>query len=171
MNEQVRDIHGYNGDYQVSNTGKVYSLKTGKRKPLTQGKHDWGYLKVCLSKNNKIKNAYVHRLIMDAFSPMPEPGYEINHRDGNKQNNNILNLEWCSRQQNIDHEFSTLRGFSPVVAISKASGLMSEFPTIAEACRRTGANRSAVDRSGNIGKLYGRGRRARYWIGRIEQYG
>jgi NUMOD4 motif/HNH endonuclease len=83
-------------DYQVSNTGKIRSFKKHLAgiiiKPQNNGN---GYLKVTLCDNGKLKQFYVHRLVGNYFVDNPDNYKEINHKDGNKENNSYKNLEWC----------------------------------------------------------------------------
>ena len=92
-------------DYEVSNQGRVKSLKFGKEIILTPGKNK-GYLIVKLYKNGKKYNKTVHRLVLKAFKPNEDLNKnECNHIDGNKTNNCVENLEWCTHSENIKHAF------------------------------------------------------------------
>lgn len=117
--EVWKDINGYEGYYQVSNLGNVKSLnrvitmKDGRKKTLKErsipiNKFTNGYLYVKLYKDSKCFHFSIHRLIaihfLDGYSELKN---EINHKDGNKENNSIDNLEWCSRSENVKHAFST----------------------------------------------------------------
>ena len=100
-NEQWRDIDGYDGMYQVSDLGRVRSLKFGRVKVLRSYKNRYGYLKVFLSKNGKRHNIYVHRLVAYAFIPNSDnTKNEINHINEIKTDNRATNLEWCDRHYN-----------------------------------------------------------------------
>lgn len=93
--------------YYISNFGRVYSSYRGGR-ILSPGKDHKGYLSVYLSGDEKFKSIKVHRLVLNAFQPnfnMNE--MQINHKDGNKENNNLDNLEWCNQSQNITHAYRT----------------------------------------------------------------
>ena len=96
MNEIWKDIDGYNGKYQVSNYGRVKSLKYGKEKILIQVKMKNGYLYVNLYKEGKVKTCRVHRLVCQAFLDNPNGYTCVNHKDECKTNNCVDNLEWCS---------------------------------------------------------------------------
>ena len=111
--ELWKDIEGYEGLYQVSNLGRIRSTehidRLGRLKPSTIRKvHDngRGYLKVLLKENSKQKNFLVHRLVAIAFLEKPQNKDYINHKDGNKQNNRVDNLEWCNRSENMKHSYS-----------------------------------------------------------------
>ena len=100
MNEEWRDIEGYEGLYQVSNLGRVRSLNCRGHKgcigiltPRLDGK---GYEMVALYKEGKARNTKVHRLVAQAFIPNPNNYPQVNHKDENKINNNVSNLEWCT---------------------------------------------------------------------------
>ncbi len=109
MEEIWKDIHGYEGLYQVSNLGNVRSLhyraksKGSKIQNLKQQINKGGYLKVTLLKNGKAKNFFVHRLVACEFIPNPNNKPQINHLDGNKSNNTINNLEWATNSENQTH--------------------------------------------------------------------
>ena len=92
--------------YKVSNFGNVDSLNSrgrGKRKRLKLSINKYGYMQVQLSINGKPKMFLVHRLVAMCFIPNPNNYKQVNHIDGNKLNNHVSNLEWCSNQQNMDH--------------------------------------------------------------------
>lgn len=107
MSKEIwKDIEGYEGLYQVSNLGRVKSnLRKGRiLKPSTT--HD-GYYNLTLSKNGQLKTYRVHRLVCSAFISNPLNKSEVNHIDGNKKNNSIENLEWCTRSENAKHAHKT----------------------------------------------------------------
>lgn len=99
-----KDIKGYEGMYQISNLGRVKSFKMKKveheyiLKPYSTKK---GYLRVSLSKHNKYKGPLIHRLVATYFLDNPYNYKEVNHKDENKQNNCVDNLEWCDRKYNV----------------------------------------------------------------------
>lgn len=109
-----KDIKGYEELYQVSNMGRIKSLKrkaknkNGYRitnekiiKPVLTS--TCKYYTVGLCKNKKRKILLVHRLVAQAFIPNPNNYKEVNHKDENKQNNNVNNLEWCNHQYNMHY--------------------------------------------------------------------
>ena len=104
--EEWRDIEGFEGLYQVSNTGKVKSLnyrRTGKEKILKAYPNGHDYLQVKLHKDGKKKSCRVNRLVAQAFIPNPDNLPEVNHKDEDKTNNCVENLEWCSKLYNINY--------------------------------------------------------------------
>lgn len=108
MQEIWKDVVGYEGLYKVSNLGNVISLnyrKTNKPKKLSYNVNHKGYLDVHLTKNRTSKHKIIHRLVALAFIPNPNNLPQINHIDGNKQNNNVNNLEWCDNSQNQKHAY------------------------------------------------------------------
>ena len=105
INEQWRPVKGYEGLYEVSSLGRVKSLnynRTGVEKILKPGMTS-GYLQVGLYKDGEVKHFYVHRLVAEAFLPNPEGLTEVNHKDENKENNVVGNIEWASRLYNNNY--------------------------------------------------------------------
>lgn len=92
-----------NGLYEISSNGKVRNLKT--RRMLRPGKDKCGYLHVSLSKNGKTKTLKIHRLVANAFIENFENLPQVNHKDGNKENNNVNNLEWVTCSGNLKHAY------------------------------------------------------------------
>ena len=99
------DIKGYEGLYSVSKKGDIYSYPKYRHKGKLLKKYlrKDGYEEVGLSKNKKRKTFSVHRLVGAGFIPNPEKLPEINHKDGNKQNNLYSNLEWATSSENQIH--------------------------------------------------------------------
>lgn len=116
MEEEIwKNIKDYEGFYQASNFGRIRSIphianggyrskiQRIKGKVLNPTPNDKGYLRVFLSKNNKVKTKYVHILIAQTFIPNLENKPQVNHIDCNKQNNRVDNLEWCTGLENMKH--------------------------------------------------------------------
>ena len=110
MEEVWRDINGYVGYYQVSNFGRVRSLDRydsmgrlhlGQILKITDNTH--GYKKVMLYKDSKHTNKYIHRLVAEAFLPNPNNLEEVNHKDEDKSNNVVDNLEWITHRDNMEY--------------------------------------------------------------------
>ncbi len=98
-----KEVHGFE-DYSISCQGNIFSKKAGKE--LKPFKNHNGYLRISLRGSTR-KNLYVHRLVGGAFLVKKEGMEEINHLDGNKLNNSVTNLEWCTPSQNVQHAYST----------------------------------------------------------------
>ena len=96
-------VYGFD-DYLCNEQGEIYSLK---RNRILKGRSLKGYRRVVLMKDGKPIDALVHRLIAQTFIPNPENKPEINHKDGNKENNSVFNLEWCTQKENVQHAIKT----------------------------------------------------------------
>lgn len=110
MEEIWKDIEGYEGLYQVSNLGRIKSLERYvwnrfsyilvKERILKQSNDKYGYCIISLNKNNKGKVFKVHRLVAQAFIPNSLNAPQVNHKDEDKKNNYVDNLEWCDSKYN-----------------------------------------------------------------------
>ena len=114
MNEEWRDVVGYEGSYQVSNCGRVRSLdridNAGKKRKGRMKRtpvNGRGYAMVSLSNQESKKTKRLHRLVAEAFLPNPRNHPQINHIDGNPLNNAVENLEWCDAKYNQQHAVRT----------------------------------------------------------------
>ena len=110
MIEEWKSVVGYEGLYEVSSYGRVRSLdrydrmnRFWKGRILNLCTDGGGYLFVALSSNGKEKNYLVHRMVAQAFIPNPDNLPEVNHKDEDKMNNSVDNLEWCDREYNINY--------------------------------------------------------------------
>ena len=116
--EVWKDIKGYEGYYQVSNLGEVRAIghkwqRKGVHKIKLHENNGYGYLMADLHKNNKSKSIAVHRLVAQAFIPNPENKQQVNHKNGDKTDNRVENLEWATAKENIRHAFDNgLNGYS-----------------------------------------------------------
>lgn len=156
-------IIGYHGVYEISNLGRIKTLereceyinKNGKavkymlpEKILIPGIHTNGYLKISLYKNAKEERFFVHRLVAIHFISNPENKPEVNHKDGDRKNCKLNNLEWVTGSENKIHSFKVLgrkniglKGkdnvSSKVVLQYDLNGnLLNEFESSGEARRR-----------------------------------
>lgn len=105
MKEIWKDIEGYNGLYEVSSTGKVRSWKGNSQepRPIKQFVNS-GYYKISLHNNGISKRCVpIHRLVAETFIVNHKNKPFVNHIDGNKLNNNVANLEWCTHAENHKH--------------------------------------------------------------------
>jgi len=151
MEEEIwKDIKGYEGLYQVSNLGRVKSLerkvpfrntfKTIKERVLKycyDGNH---YAYISLIKNGEKKNKTVHRLVAEAFIPNPNNLPQVNHIDENKENNKLINLEWCDSLHNLLHSNVIKKGNNSrkkaIQQFTKDGKFIAEFNGVLEACRQ-----------------------------------
>lgn len=101
MNEIWKDVIGYENNYQVSNLGRIKSKTT--RRIISTCDNKSGYLYVDLYKNNIRKRIYVHKLVAEHFIDNPENKECVNHKDKNRKNNIVDNLEWCTYKENNDY--------------------------------------------------------------------
>lgn len=114
MHELWKDIEGYEGLYQVSTWGRIRSLYKGRIKILKPDVNEKGYLKVKLFAEGKGKNFRVNRLVASAFIPNLYDLPQVNHKDGNKQNNSYTNLEWTTDEINKKHARMLRKGIIDV---------------------------------------------------------
>lgn len=147
-NEVWKNIEGYEGLYQVSNFGRVKSLKFGKEKILKPLRIKCGYLQVNLSKNGKGKMCYVHRLVALAFIPNPNCLSEVNHKDENKENNRVDNLEWCNRTYNNNYGTRNKKigekKLIPVLQYDKDGTFIREWKSMIDVENELGINNSNI---------------------------
>lgn len=143
MQEVWKDISGFEGLYQVSNLGRVKSLKSrGKREHILSADVNNTYPHVNLCKNFKPYTFLVHRLVAQAFIPNPDNLPEVNHKDEVKTNNCVDNLEFCTRKYNVNYGTGIQRSANtqsiPVVQKTLDGKIVATYKSSAEAKRQTG---------------------------------
>lgn len=151
MREEWRDIKGFEGKYMVSNLGKVKSLnyrRTGKEKILKGKDNGHGYLQVKLHKDGKGIWYLVHVLVATAFLDNVDNLPEVNHKDEDKTNNCVENLEYCSSLYNANYGTRNKRRAEkrskPVFSVDKESGLIMWWQSAHEAEKYTGTAQSNI---------------------------
>ena len=161
--EEWKDIQGFEGLYQVSNQGRVktldryltasYGSKQFRKGQIIKGViMPNGYVAVGLWKNNKSKSQYIHRLVAKAFIANPNSFKEVNHKDEDKTNNCVSNLEWCDHLYNINYGTAKERISKSNLALQKGTKvaqykgdkLIAIFANSIEASRKTGVDSSAI---------------------------
>ena len=148
-----RDVPGWEGVYQISNMGRMKSFKvdpSGKVMSLRNKTGD--YIRVVLQKHGrKPKTVLVHRLVAKVFIPNPLNLPVVNHKDCDKQNNSVSNLEWCTNSYNVRHSMY----MHPMQNVSMVYYNKFERPkSIAQ-----------IDKSGNIIAVYGSAKMAQVSTG------
>lgn len=123
----MKDIKNYEGLYAVTSCGKIWSYHSKKFLKLSTDSE--GYLKVCLYKDNGKKQYYIHRLVAMAYLPNPENLPQINHKDENKTNNCLQNLEWCDSKYNNNYGTKIDRQKKPILQFTLDGEFVREWPS------------------------------------------
>lgn len=153
-NEEIwKDVVGYEGLYQVSDKGRVKSLWFGKDKILKPLKDGWGYIFVYLCKNGERKMCKIHRLVAQAFIPNTNSLPQVNHKDEDKTNNKVENLEWCDRKYNNNYGTRTQRQAEkmtngklskPVLQYTKDGKFVKEWKSTMDVQRNLGYFQTSI---------------------------
>ena len=166
MEEVWKDIQGYEGIYQVSNLGNVRSVdrcvecvdsyRHYKGRIMRLNKRKNGYLDICLRRQDNKVRPLVHRLVAEAFIPNPEKLPCVNHKDENKENNRVDNLEWCTeaynnnygeshKQRSIHSSSAAIKNQSkPVLQYSLSGEYITEYYSAMEAGRKNNCRQSGI---------------------------
>lgn len=174
--ETWKPVVGYEGLYEISSMGRVKSLKrtiiakNGTRmeveeKLLAQSTITGGYLSVCLSDHGECRSYPVHRLVAMAFIPNPKNLSDVNHKDEDKTNNSVENLEWMTHKENLNYgtykERMALAVSKPVCQIDKKTGvIIAIYPGQKFAEEATGICSGTIS---NVCRGIGRSAGGYYW--------
>ena len=144
--EVWKQIEGFEGRYSISSLGNVKSFVNSRGNVREKGKlrkpvlDKDGYLECMLRKDGKYFHKKVHSLVANAFLPNPDNLKEVNHLDGNKQNNEVSNLEWSTRVENEKHKNRVLKKYGgpipPHEVICIETGVV--FPSVSAAAESVG---------------------------------
>ena len=161
MTEEIwRTIKGFEGLYEVSDQGRVRSLKFGKERILKPLRNTCGYLQFCLYKNGEQKMYLVHRLVAQTFIPNPRNLPEVNHKDEDKTNNSVSNIEWCDRKYNLNFGTRAQRQSEklskPVLQYTKSGEFIGEWKSTRDVQRNLNYNQSNISKccTGKCKKAY-----------------
>lgn len=131
MQEIYKDIQGYENLYKVSNYGNIKSLFKGEDKAIVlKTSIVCGYISCGLWNGGKGKMIKNHRIVAQTFIPNPENKPEVNHIDGNRFNNHVSNLEWCTQRENTCHRQKTVNKKikkSKYIGVSPASECVNRW--------------------------------------------
>lgn len=158
MEEVWKDIKDYEGHYQVSNLGRVKSVSrtiqsssgkiTTKDLILKPKNNIGGYLVVNLNKDGSYKTKFVHRLVAETFIPNPNNLPQINHKDENKNNNFVENLEWCTSKYNANYGTRNIRAsknkMKRVAQYDLEGNFIRHWESISTVQRETGMRLSGI---------------------------
>jgi hypothetical protein len=137
-------IDGYEDLYSISNFGRVMSRHWNKTRIIRPRENNRGYLLVNLCKNGELKTFKVHVLVAKHFLPNPHGLTEINHKDEDKTNNRLDNLEWCTRSYNVNYGTRVARQrervIKAVVQFSKNGDMIAVYDSMSNARRSVGVS-------------------------------
>ena len=134
----MKDIKGYEGLYAVTSCGRVWSYR--RKKFLEPKRGVKGYLFVTLCKDGKVKNYRIHRLVAEAYIPNHENLPQVNHKDENKANNCLQNLEWCDAIYNINYGTRNDKIKKPILQYTLNGEFVREWPSARDVGQEVRAN-------------------------------
>lgn len=171
VNETWKDIPGYENLYQISSTGRVKSLnyrRTGEEKVLNPMLDNDGYYYVSLCKNGERKNFKVHRLVALSFIPNPDNKECVDHINGDRLDNRVENLRWCTIKENMNNPLTRKNISQSLINNSKLSKtvlqldintgeVINEFPSTKEAARQLEIYQGSISQccNGKLNTAYG----------------
>lgn len=140
-----KDIKGYEGLYQVSNYGKIKSLRFDKEMIMTNRINSNGYVDIIFTKDGEGKSIRVHRIVGEHFLDNSQGYPVINHIDGDKQNNHVDNLEWCTYSHNNKQAYQQgLNKTKPVIQLNLDGTIVREWHSMKEASKAVHTHSSNI---------------------------
>ena len=161
----LKPIQGYENEYQVSDTGEVWSIR--RNKCLKQATDKYGYRYVVLSVSGERKTLKTHRLVASAFIENPLDKPTVNHLNGNRSDNRVTNLEWATQKEQLRDPLtyrnimllskttdyyamgSRCNFMRKHTAVYRGDVLVGIYPSLKEAATQTGANYSKASECAN----------------------
>lgn len=141
-----KQIQEYKGKYEISDEGEVRRISTGKI--LKQKVEKNGYVRVHLSVDGVAKSELIHRLVAKTFIPNPHKYKTVNHKDENKKNNRVCNLEWCDmsyqNRYGIGAKNRNKAKERPVLQYDKSGNFIARFDSIKKAATELGLNSTSI---------------------------
>lgn len=142
LEERVVELYG--AKISVFSDGSVWNHRGSRNKRRFGNVSPKGYMKILVrDEEGKSHTVFVHKLVAMAFVPNPDNKPQVNHKDGNKQNNTPQNLEWCTNEENMNHRYSVLKKYS-----SQSRVICDEtgeiFDSISEAARQKKVGRTTI---------------------------
>ena len=142
--EEWQDVLGFEELYQVSSFGNVRTIKKGEAE-MSQQENRNGYMTVHLRDKGVERRAMVHRLVAEAFIPNPNGFRDVNHKNGDKSDNRVENLEWTSHADNMTHSFRELgKNVRHIVQLDLDNNFIERWNSIIEASEATGICRTNI---------------------------
>lgn len=157
-----KPIPGYEGLYEVSTHGRVKSYKRAVVIVLKARVNKEGYLYLGLCKDGEVVTHRVHRLVAVTFIPNAENKPEVNHKNGVRHESYVENLEWVTRQENVDDIYKVRkvkikcgiehRGSKPVYQFTKTGKLLNVYPSVNTAAEKTGARYNNISQCAHMAR-------------------
>lgn len=145
--EKWLPVPGFENEYEISSWGRVLTKAIGGRRPknglMKLTENHKGYLTVGFSVSRKKQiRRFVHRLVAESFIPNPNHYPQVNHKDGNKKNNNVENLEWVDNRRNQLHaiEIGLKVDNKPILQYDLQGNFIKEWISMSEAARNVGVS-------------------------------